>query len=81
MFNPQPTDQPYLVLIDQLLDCPNGGELGLLNANLALLDDRWEALMLQRAGHFTAAHDEEKAAFLIKIVDLWRGIKRVLPEL
>jgi hypothetical protein len=74
------SDQPYLNLIAQLLNCPNGSELGILNANLNLLDERWEELMRGHAETLARTGHADQAQFLQKVVDLWENFKGLESE-
>ncbi|WP_287128692.1 hypothetical protein [Candidatus Cyanaurora vandensis] len=74
------TDQPYLDLIEQLLVCPNGEELGIFRANLPLLDQRWRQLALARADQLAESGDTNQSAYLHRIVDLWQNLNRTETE-
>ena len=65
--------EAYIKLIEQLLNCPNGEESEILNANRDLLDAELLQVMVQVAEQFEADGEQDAAEFL-------RDLKSQLAE-
>lgn len=64
---PDPRQERYFALIDQLLACDNGEEPNILNAEPDLLDAGFVQALMQVASYFAHQDNPDAAKFLIFI--------------
>ncbi|MEL7353478.1 MAG: hypothetical protein AAF171_09440 [Cyanobacteria bacterium P01_A01_bin.116] len=62
-----PRESQYFALIDRLLDCPNGEEPNILNAEPELLDAAFVQALMQTASYFAHQNNADAAKFLVFI--------------
>lgn len=76
----EPRLEAYLDLIQELLQCPKGQELALLQANQALIDPQCVQVMDQVATQMAAEGDANAAAFLHTWAEELRNALMLTPE-